>query len=218
MLVIGTTNLDFGTQRIWDMGYQGRVALDAGSADRFVDILLASSAIPGAFPAIEIDGNLYADGGITANILYNASAASSEGFSAQWRRQFPDAEMPRARFWVVVNNQLVAPPEITRPTWTGVARASIATAIRSAKKTALNHLAVQLKLIDALGLGTVDFHYVTIPDDWRPPVAGAFQPETMSNLADLGLKMGSDPASWRTGQPWAESDSSVVPFDHKVDP
>jgi hypothetical protein len=218
MLAIGTTNLDFGTQRVWDMGYQGRAALEAGSASRFVDILLASSAIPGAFPPIEIDGNLYADGGITANILYNASATSSEGLSAAWRREFPGTEVPRARFWVVINAQLVGAPEITPPTWTGVTRASVATAIRSATSTALNHLGVQLELIEALGLGTSDFHYVTIPDDWRPPVKGAFQAETMSNLADLGLKMGADPASWHVAQEWTKPEASSLPFDDDAEP
>ncbi len=218
VLAIGTTNLDFGTQRIWDMGSQGRAALEAGSASRFVDILLASSAIPGAFPPVEIDGNLYADGGITANILYNASAASSDGLMAAWRREFPGAEVPRARFWVIINNQLVAAPAITPPTWTGVTRASVATSIRSATSTALNHLGVQLKLIEALGLGTADFHYVSIPEDWRPPVAGAFQSDTMSGLADLGLRMGADPASWRVGGPTAESSPSVIPFDDDEEP
>jgi hypothetical protein len=213
VLAIGTTNLDFGTQRIWDLGYVGRAALNADSASQFVDILLASSAIPGAFPAIEIDGHLYADGGITANILYNASATSSEGLSALWQREFPEAEVPRARFWVIVNNQLVAPPEIISPTWTGVTRASVSTAIRSATNTALNHLATQLELFNSVGPGTADFHYVTIPEEWRPPVAGSFQAETMSNLADLGLKMGANPASWRVGQPWADSSPSVLPFD-----
>jgi predicted acylesterase/phospholipase RssA len=211
ILAIGTTNLDFGTQRVWDMGSQGRDALQSGSADRFVDILLASSAIPGAFPAIEIDGNLYADGGITANILYNASAASSEGLTALWRQEFPGTEVPKARFWVIVNNQLVGAPEITQPTWTGVTRASVSTAIRSATNTALNHLSVQLQLVEALGLASADFHYVAIPEDWRPPVRGAFQPETMSSLADLGLKMGSDPASWRTRRESTASDPAILP-------
>lgn len=211
LLAIGTTNLDFGMQRIWDMGVQGRAALESGTNDRFVDILLASSAIPGAFPAIEIDGNLYADGAITANILYNASAASSEGFAASWRREFPDQPVPRARFWVIINNQLIAPPAITPPTWTGVMGASISTAIRSATNTSLNHLQVQIQLLEALGIAKADFHYVAIPEEWRAPVRGAFQAETMSNLADLGKKMGSDPASWRIGAEPIFTSSDTLP-------
>ena len=37
---------------------------------------------------------------------------------------------------------------------------------------------------------------VAIPDDWRPPVEGDFQKETMNSLADLGRKLGADPNSW----------------------
>ena len=39
------------------------------------------------------------------------------------------------------------------------------------------------------------------PGDWSPPVAGVFKKETMNNLADLGEKMGADPASWSDEPP-----------------
>jgi hypothetical protein len=35
----------------------------------------------------------------------------------------------------------------------------------------------------------------------RRPVAGVFIKETMNNLADLGEKMGADPASWSSEPP-----------------
>jgi hypothetical protein len=37
---------------------------------------------------------------------------------------------------------------------------------------------------------------VSIPGDWVPPVLGTFNKQTMNNLADLGERMGADPASW----------------------
>ena len=42
---------------------------------------------------------------------------------------------------------------------------------------------------------------MSIPGDWSPPVAGVFKKETMNNLADLGEKMGADPASWSDEPP-----------------
>jgi hypothetical protein len=42
---------------------------------------------------------------------------------------------------------------------------------------------------------------VSIPGDWFPPVPGTFIKETMNNLADLGEKMGADPASWSSAPP-----------------
>jgi hypothetical protein len=42
----------------------------------------------------------------------------------------------------------------------------------------------------------VEVRIVSIPSDWFPPVPAIFNKETMNNLADLGEKMGADPASW----------------------
>ena len=42
---------------------------------------------------------------------------------------------------------------------------------------------------------------VSIPGDWFPPVPGTFIKEIMNNLADLGEKMGADPASWSSAPP-----------------
>jgi hypothetical protein len=42
---------------------------------------------------------------------------------------------------------------------------------------------------------------VSIPGDWFSPVPGTFIKETMNNLADLGEKMGADPASWSSAPP-----------------
>jgi len=42
---------------------------------------------------------------------------------------------------------------------------------------------------------------VSVPDGWVPPVAEAFAKKTMNALADLGERMGADPASWRVSPP-----------------
>jgi hypothetical protein len=43
---------------------------------------------------------------------------------------------------------------------------------------------------------------MAVPDDWVPPKPGTFVKEVMNDLADLGEKMGADPASWRTDPPY----------------
>ena len=50
------------------------------------DILLASAAIPGAFPPREIEGRLYADGGIASNFFYGGPMDERDTFGATWRR------------------------------------------------------------------------------------------------------------------------------------
>jgi (p)ppGpp synthase/HD superfamily hydrolase len=49
--------------------------------------------------------------------------------------------------------------------------------------------------------GADRIHRLSIPGDWSPSVAGVFKKETMNNLADLGEKMGADPASWSDEPP-----------------
>jgi predicted acylesterase/phospholipase RssA len=198
VLAIGTTNLDFGRQRIWDLCREASIAVETASNERLVDILLASSAIPGAFPPVKIDDYLYADGAISANILYDDSMRDERDLTSMWAAEYPGVPMPRTRYWVVINGQLEGPPQITQPTWVSVTGAALSTAVRSSTTTALQNLAGQLELINLSGLGRKELHVVSIPSEWRPPREGRFVPETMQALADVGARMGADPSSWQT--------------------
>jgi hypothetical protein len=198
VLAIGTTNLDLGIQRVWDLGSECQSAPESQSADRLVEILLASSAIPGAFPPIEIDDYLYADGAISANILYDDSTTDDRDLTRVWAAEYPNVPMPLTRYWVIINGQLEAPPQITQPTWVSVTASALAIAVRSSTTTAMHNLAGQLKLINIIGMGRKEMHYVCIPGDWRAPIEGRFQEQTMQSLADLGHRMAADPKSWTT--------------------
>src|SRR3712207_4711383 len=111
LLAVNTTNLDFGEMRAWDLVAEARRALEAGEADRVRRILLASSAIPGAFPPREIDGGLYVDGALTGNILYGGRAAGDEGrAAAPWRRPSPRTPKPKTPYWGGFNNPFRPPP------------------------------------------------------------------------------------------------------------
>lgn len=198
VLAIGTTNLDLGRQRMWDLGNVCCDSLSAEANDRVIDIVLASSAIPGAFPPVKIGDFLYADGAISTNILYEDSMRSERSLTSRWAVDYSGVPMPLTCYWVIINNQLEGPPQITQPTWVSVTGAALATAVRSSTHTALQNLAGQLELINALGLGRKELRVVSIPNDWRPPTRERFDPKTMQALVDLGVKMGSDPASWVT--------------------
>ena len=47
----------------------------------------------------------------------------------------------------------------------------------------------------------VEVRVMAVPETWAPKVAGTFKKEVMNELADLGEKMGADPASWSNGVP-----------------
>ncbi|MFN7019735.1 MAG: patatin-like phospholipase family protein [Phycisphaerales bacterium] len=196
LLAIGTTDLDLGVTTAWNLTAEAAAACGSGDLGRVHKVLLASAAIPAAFPPVVIDDTLYVDGGTSANILYSWDMLSSETPRAVWRRRYPDRPIPRMRYWVIINNQFSAAPQAVQPNWPSITGASVSTAIRSSTLGSLRFLALQAEHIRRTEKLDIEMYYVAIPDDWRPPKPGIFVKETMDSLADLGLRMGLDPNSW----------------------
>jgi hypothetical protein len=201
MLGVSTSNLDLGDVRGWDLVAEAKRALETGQPDRVHRILLASSAIPGAFPPRMIDGSLYVDGSLTGNILYGGRMGREDNPAALWEHLYPDTPVPKTRYWVIFNNQLRPPPQVVRPNWRAVLPRSLDIASRSATVIAMRHL-FSLADISRLEYGIdVEVRYVCVPDDWTPPKLGVFRKEVMNALVDMGERMGADPMSWRTAPP-----------------
>jgi hypothetical protein len=201
LLVVNTTNVDNGDMRAWDVVAEAQRSLQAGNVDRVHRILLASSGIPGAFPYREIDGEMYVDGGITGNILYGGRLGEKETFAGVWATRYPDSPMPLTRYWVIFNNQLLPPPQVTEPNWPAVVSRSLEMATRASTVTALRHL-YSISEIARLKHGVeIEIRIAAIPGDWVPPEPGVFKEKTMNNLADLGERMGADPTSWLLNVP-----------------
>jgi hypothetical protein len=198
MLQIGATNLDFGIGRIFDLGHESTESINSGSLDRVHSILLASSAIPGVFPPVMIDGLFYADGGATANLTLFVSRS----FYDKWREMHPGAPLPKYRVWILVNQQLRIEPAVTKAKWISVASRGLGTATHSLQLFAmqlLHEIARESEKIEGLD---VEFRWVAIPED--APKKGTkdmFDKEYMLQLEELGHKMGADPSSWSTEVP-----------------
>src|SRR6185437_14447629 len=200
-LVVNTSNIDFGVMHAWDLVAEARRALASGSSERFVNILLASSAVPGAFPPREIDGDLYVDGGVTGNILYGGAMEEEQTFTATWQRSYPGLALPRVRYWVIFNNQVQSPPETVQRNWKSILPRSLTTSTRTATLNSLRHLYALAEIAHLTSGAEVEVRYIAVPDDWKPPVPGVFKKEVMNTLADLGERMGADPANWRNDPP-----------------
>jgi predicted acylesterase/phospholipase RssA len=69
MLLVNTTNVDFGSLHVWDIVAEAKRGVASSDDDRVRNILLASAGIPAVFPARGIGEHLYVDGAITGNIL-----------------------------------------------------------------------------------------------------------------------------------------------------
>ncbi len=195
-LLVSATNLDLGTQRMWDLAAEAQHASTPEDIDRIHRMMFASSAIPAVFPPIEIDGFLYADGGVTANVLLRLDPNLPYGFPQTWKKHFPGRPLPTIRYWIIVNNQISQPPATVQSRWPDIAGPSLGTAIRSATVAEIRWLAAQADYTNA-ALGTnIEVRSIAIPDDWRAPVKGDFQKETMESLSTLGYKLGANPDSW----------------------
>jgi len=109
------------------------------------------------------------------------------------------------RFWIVVNNQLGTYRRTVQPAWPKLMTRSLEMAIRASTLASLKSIELAARLMNLQGRVKVELRFIAIPDDWRPPVEGSFQKETMESLAELGFELGSDPSTWRTKVPNPES-------------
>jgi Patatin-like phospholipase len=201
LVAVNTTNLDNGTSRVFDLGAEARRAVAENKLERIHNVMLASAGIPGAFPFRMIDDELYVDGGVTGNIVYGGRITEDQSLQALWQKAYPNLPVPKTRFWVIFNNQFRPMPVVTAPNWPAVIQRAMETSTRAATATAVRHLFAIAEISRLKRKADVEVRIVSIPGDWFPPVPGTFIKETMNNLADLGEKMGEDPASWSTEPP-----------------
>ncbi|MEM8885142.1 MAG: patatin-like phospholipase family protein [Planctomycetota bacterium] len=208
LLLIGTTDLDLGVMRTWNL----TLLADQGKQTRFEDVLLASSAIPGAFPPIEIDGNLYVDGGVSAQFVNGIDVHWVRTTLREIQSREPGWRVPPIRFWVIINNKLTVTPTTTRPTWPSVAGRSIDVMIRQSMNFhRYSYILEARSLGRELGV-PVEVRYVTIPNDHPEPAGKSFfDKEVMEGLVQLGRRMGADAKSWRR-----EIDNPEYPHPHRT--
>jgi hypothetical protein len=201
LLFVNTTNLDDATPHVFYLVPEARRAIETGNIEGFQNILLASAGIPGAFPYREIDGAMYVDGAVTANMIFGGRLPEDQRLPGLWQQLYPEVPMPKLRYWVIFNNQLHAPPIVTPARWFDIIMRSVEVASRSASLNAIRQLFLIAEVARLKRGVDVEVRFVAVPDDWRPPRPGTFVKETMNSLADLGEKMGADPNSWLTEPP-----------------
>ena len=200
-LIVNTTNIDLGDMHAWDLVAEARRALADNNEDHVRTIVLASAGIPAVFPARGIGEYLYVDGAITGNILYGGRVREDESLPALWRAKYPAAPMPRLRYWVIFNNQFRFPPQVTPERWPDLMSRATIMATQTSTMNSMRHLFAMAEISKLRRNVDLEVRVMAVPDEWVPPKPGTFVAEVMNNLADVGEKMGADPASWRTEAP-----------------
>ena len=135
-LYVSTTSLDTQTQVVWDMGAIAQRD-DPASRLLFVNVLIASASIPGAFPPVLLDvehqgrriQELHVDGGTVSSFLVVPQALLLEA---------PDARpLGDARIWVVVNGKWDPRFEVSRISAISIAARSFDTMMKALQRSDL---------------------------------------------------------------------------------
>jgi hypothetical protein len=131
-LLVQTTNLDAQRPVIWDMG----AIAASGHPQRhklFVDIVLASAAIPAVFPPVRLNvlsngkvyDELHVDGGVASQIFFAPPGLDLNGAA---RRNFGHGRS--TRLYVIRNGKLRPEYQASVQTVPGLATRSIATLVK----------------------------------------------------------------------------------------
>jgi predicted acylesterase/phospholipase RssA len=207
-VVFGTTDMDAGTGRAWDL----RTALDGGDAglERTRSLLKAASAIPGIFPPVIVDGHVHSDGGIVTNILPLLTLADYRQLLTQVRSAGVTAPV-QVRLWVVVNGWTHAAPVVINP----ASRRQI-----TDRWGGISFFAHQPQVLEGLdylaqaATGTIpglsmQMRWTGIPSETAldPAANTLFNKAWMQRLEDLGAKRALSAAPW---------DSIVSPYVRPV--
>ncbi|UVF22741.1 patatin-like phospholipase family protein (plasmid) [Microvirga terrae] len=196
-LLVQTTNIDAQRPVIWDLSAIA-ASRQPDRRDLIVQVLLASSAIPGAFPPVRIQVNadgrsyneLHVDGGVTAQIFF-----------APPRTRFAHFEQmafggTRERTLYVIRNGKLTPDY--KPTEEGVFPLAIRSITTLTKYQGLS----DLRRLDRIARETnARVLFTSIPPNFTKAARSDFDREYMGELFLVGEQMGLLGRAWRSGPP-----------------
>jgi hypothetical protein len=191
VLLVGTTNIDSLEPVIWNMTAIA-ASRDPRAPDLFRKILLASSAIPGAFPPVLIDveangqhyQEMHVDGGAMAQVfLYPPSL--------NLRR----AGMPvRQRVLYIIRNSRLDPD------WASTRRRTLPIATRAISSlTQTQGIGDLYRIYLTAQRDGIDYNLAFVPRTFNTPHREQFDPVYMRELYQTGYDMAA------AGFPWAKT-------------
>jgi hypothetical protein len=179
MLVVGTTNIDYGQTWVWNM----TMIAKAGELELYRDVLLASASFPIVFPPVEIDGHLFVDGAARSNVVV-------PGMGGQ-QKPSPPLHGP-GNLYLIDNGKITEPPQALVRALGDVAATTISVMMAQSMQTALTRSYFGTKLLG------YSFNMVGIPDDvnvGKDPLA--FDPAQMRAAFDAGRALATQDNPWQ---------------------
>ena len=195
LLLIGTSDLDAQQPVIWNIGAIARSG-HPRALDTIRRILLASAAVPGAFPPslfdVSLDGvnyqELHVDGGAFAQAFLYPVAVTRQ---RRGRMAGGESVIP-ARAFVIRNSHLDPQWADTRRSTLGIASRAISTMIAA---SGMNDV---VRMYNATQQDGIDFNLAYIGSDFTQKTPAPFDQGYMRSLFDYGYQRA------RQGQEWAK--------------
>lgn len=184
-LLILTTNLDAGRPVAWDIGAIATRG-DQQALDLVRKVMIAAISIPGAFPPmfIEAEGKgrkfeeMHVDGGLGGQFYIApdtmlASTATSK--------------LPATDFYIIANMKLTPDFSLTERSTLGILSRTVNMAIKIVTRNAIDR-AYATALRSGIG-----FHVAFVDQSFNAPARGAFDPDYMKALYEVGFAKGAGP-------------------------
>lgn len=200
-LWIGTANLDAKRPVIWDMGViaaSGRT----DAKDLFIRVMMASAAVPGAFPPVYFDveagGGTYDEMHVDGGISRQAFAYGPVLHLDEIRKRLDEAHRTRpAELFIIRNGDLGTHYDPVKPK----ALPIVMTSLR-----ALTHHQAEgdfYRMFVYAGRDKCSYNLTGIPITFERKSKVEFDPAEMKRLFALGEQMGRTGTSW-IHAPWEE--------------
>jgi hypothetical protein len=190
-LFVGTTNLDAGRPVVWDITRIAAIGTPQ-ARELIYDVILASTAIPGAFPPVMIEvqaggqpyDEMHVDGGVTSQLFL-----ASTGID--WRKVMERLEVEGTPDLYVIRNARVRQgPEPVPRRLLPVLRRTVSTLINA---QGIGDLAKLYAMSAEYGFA---YHLAWIPDSFEGESTETFDPVYMTGLFEFGYELA------RSGQQW----------------
>ncbi len=197
LLLVGSTNLDLGSMHIWNLTELAAELERSDDLTRMHRAMLASSAIPGAFEPVEIDGMLHVDGAVSRNLFVSPDPHLLPEVLHEIERLGGDLSRVCTRVWVIVNGSVNSDASVVSRGWPSIVGRSMHMLISSTTLATLRLSEQVIETLNARRAGSAEFRFVGLPGDApQAPHGRLFDRKFMAELVRLGTHVGSDPSSW----------------------
>ncbi len=185
ILLILTTNIDAQRPVVWNMG-EIALSRSPGAIELFRKVVLASAAIPAAFPPVQIeveaDGKVYdelhVDGGTTREVFVSPVEAPLKVFDSLYDKP------PIRRYFIIKNGKATPEQEVVKPTTLQIAGRSISTLIKSQNMGEVYH--IYRVALD----GGADFNFLAVPPSFTYTTKQIYDPKYQAALYAEGAAVG----------------------------